>query len=269
MLDWVPPETELVTDVSPADWVLQALRPWALEGGVRLWSFMPAGYEALARVFHPVRERSGMTSTWRALAAKRGISLTPDISFLEVSGLDPEDQNGLDDLAPMDGNLPAPESEALARVLRPHARRSESCWFCLWEGNGAFWSGAHTEVSSYSDGASESEKHPYVATVAARMQDEVLGSTPRVMAQARNYFLFKGPLEAACGFEPATWHLSPNLWWPDDRSWCVITEIEGYSTYVGGSRAAIDDVLSATDLEAIEVPRDVHMDPGPYVPFWR
>jgi hypothetical protein len=257
-------------DTSPADWVIRALRPWALEGGVRLWSFMPDGFDAYARVLHPVREGVELT-TWAELGSRRGVPLMPDIAFVEVSDLDPRDQDGLDYLAPIEGDLPAAECEALSRILRPHTRSPRTCWFCLWEGSGLFWSGAHTQIHSYD--ASSSEQQRYEATVrkreADREQDELLGSMPRVMAQERRHFLFKGPLEAACGFEPANWKLSPNLWWPDDRSWCVITEIEGFSTYVGGSRAAIDDLLSATDLEAIEVHHDVHMDPGAFVPFWR
>ncbi len=43
-----------------------------------------------------------------------------------------------------------------------------------------------------------------------------------------------------------------------------MTEVDGYSTYVGGSRGAIADVTASRKLEAIEVPFDVHMDPECY-----
>ena len=43
---------------------------------------------------------------------------------------------------------------------------------------------------------------------------------------------------------------SPNLWWPDDRAWCVATEIDLAWTYVGGSAALISDVLASPRLEA-------------------
>jgi hypothetical protein len=43
---------------------------------------------------------------------------------------------------------------------------------------------------------------------------------------------------------------SPNLWWPDDRAWCVATEIDLAWTYLGGSTALISDVLSKPRLEA-------------------
>ncbi len=74
-------------------------------------------------------------------------------------------------------------------------------------------------------------------------------------------------MDVACGFESSG--LSPNLWWPDDRSWIVVTEIDGYSTYVGGSLAAITEIVTSLDVEAIEVSLEVCMDPGPYPPRWR
>jgi hypothetical protein len=86
-----------------------------------------------------------------------------------------------------------------------------------------------------------------------------------VEAYARHYFLFRGRLDAACTFEPSGWYTSPNLWWPDDRAWIVVTEIDGFSTYVGGSRAMLQDVLASPDMEAIEVTLDTHMDPEPPV----
>jgi hypothetical protein len=42
----------------------------------------------------------------------------------------------------------------------------------------------------------------------------------------------------------------PNVWRPDDRAG-VSTEIDLAWTYVGGSRTAIDDVLSEPRLEAL------------------
>jgi hypothetical protein len=58
--------------------------------------------------------------------------------------------------------------------------------------------------------------------------------------------LFKGPLSSAIG------HLEgPNLWWPDDRSWCVASEIDFPYTYVGGSKPLIEDILADPALEAL------------------
>jgi len=46
---------------------------------------------------------------------------------------------------------------------------------------------------------------------------------------------------------------SPNLWWPRDHAWCVASEIDFCSTYLGGSRALVERVLADESLEAIPV----------------
>jgi hypothetical protein len=52
------------------------------------------------------------------------------------------------------------------------------------------------------------------------------------------------------------------MWWPSDRAWFVATEVDGFSTYAGGSQAAIDDVLASSELEAIQVTARTPLDPG-------
>jgi hypothetical protein len=54
------------------------------------------------------------------------------------------------------------------------------------------------------------------------------------------------------------------MWWPADRAWFVATEVDGFSTYVGGTPAAIAAVLASADLEAIAVTAETPIDPGPF-----
>ena len=84
---------------------------------------------------------------------------------------------------------------------------------------------------------------------------------PRVRLPGRDYILLEGPLDSVneigertdwqgrSHFEP----YAPNLWWPDDRAWCVATEIDLDSTYVGGSTVLVRDLLNDQRLEALEV----------------
>lgn len=273
MLEWLPPGTELVRDVSAAAWILAELKPWDVAQGVRLHSFAPSGFASYARIFHPAGSSPAFGGAleqdrgvrWRALGRERGIDLSSDVSFSEVSGVDPEDQDRFDEIQPDDGNLPRGTCAALARILSSHTKDPDACWFCLWEGNGAFWSGSHTPLY-------EGERDPRRVEelrAEAKAQDDLLEHTPRVEAQDRAYFLFRGPLVAASSFAPDGWYTSPNLWWPDDRAWIVVTEVDGYSTYLGGPESLVADVLGSLEVEAIEVSSDVHMDPGPYRPRWR
>jgi hypothetical protein len=271
VLSWLPPRVELMTDVSPADWVVDNLKPWD-PTGARVESFVPTGFEAYARIFHPAGFRPARRRVldpaigrrWADLARERGLELTADVAFVEVTGLEPG-EDALDDLAPREGNLPPETCDALAALFRPHTRTPAMVWFCLWDRNGAFWSTSHSPL--YPADARREEIARYQAD--AQAQDGLLKSTPLVAAHVRSYFLFRGPLDASCSFEPAGWYTSANLWWPDDRAWIVETEVDGYSTYVGASRVALDDLLASSQVEAIEVTLDTHMDPGPYRPRWR
>jgi hypothetical protein len=40
------------------------------------------------------------------------------------------------------------------------------------------------------------------------------------------------------------------MWWPADRAWCVVTDVDLVTTYVGGSAGCIADLLATEGLEA-------------------
>ncbi|OJV81174.1 MAG: hypothetical protein BGO37_17060 [Cellulomonas sp. 73-92] len=90
----------------------------------------------------------------------------------------------------------------------------------------------------------------------------VLGG-PMLELPGRHHMLFAGSLDDVGAlaegaaradvrpFRPGT--RTPSLLWPDDRSWCVATEVDLDSTLVGGPRRLIDTVLADETLEALEV----------------
>jgi hypothetical protein len=53
---------------------------------------------------------------------------------------------------------------------------------------------------------------------------------------------------------PGGW--APTMWWPEDRAWCVRTDIDGCSTYLAASAACISALTSLTTLEGIPVDAD-------------
>jgi hypothetical protein len=46
---------------------------------------------------------------------------------------------------------------------------------------------------------------------------------------------------------------SPNLWWPEDRAWCVATEIDLMTTYIGASHRCVQAIVEHPGLEAAAV----------------
>ena len=78
----------------------------------------------------------------------------------------------------------------------------------------------------------------------------VADAAPGLTGDAR-HLLVRGPLTlAAANFVPEPAEQGPSLWWPADRAWCVVTDPNLTSTYVGGTAAAIADVLAADGIDA-------------------
>jgi hypothetical protein len=140
------------------------------------------------------------------------------------------------DEPPRDGSLEEHECRILAEALAGFTTTPEQCWFCLWDGWG----------------------------VGLPAPDAGL---PRVRNQYRNYFLFTGPVASATSFRGVTraewdpelafpWFQSPSLWWPEDRAWCVGTEIDGYSTYVAGRSDCLDALIHDPRFDVLPVQVD-------------
>ena len=257
MFDWLRPDVELARDLSPSAWIVSTLEPWSSDG-VRLASFMPDGLEAVARVFHPFEDWDGGKTTWRRwseVGAERRISIDTETSAEEVVGADAVGTQGF----PAEGELPEPVCGSLIDILAGETRTPETCWFALWSGWGLLRSGA-----AYLSPGGPSRKQIRQQRRNQRREEAALGEIPQISephgSTGRRYLLFRGPIDAACAFEPMQGHsVSPSFWWPDDRAWTVVTEIDGHSTYVGGTRGAIDTILGSPQLEAIEVDRHVRI----------
>ena len=241
-----------------ADWVAKALSngEWGHVSGV-----IPSGFEAYAAVRHPAWRcdcteenladlRSGYEIgrpiRWAEVAesdipvvygyamhTKRRITLVrqtqyrrlqtgdwvvdelPDAELILV--LQPGDAwiTG-----PREGSLESGLARTLQSVLAQETAGSVPCWFGIWEGFG--W-----------------------LTEAQR-------AAPAIEAPGRRWRLFRAPLDHLeqsweSGFENQT----SNLAWPEDRSWCLATEIDAEVTYVGGSKDLINAILDAPGLEAV------------------
>ncbi|WP_119699068.1 hypothetical protein [Rhodococcus ruber] len=53
--------------------------------------------------------------------------------------------------------------------------------------------------------------------------------------------------------------LSLNPWWPQDRAWCVATDIDLGTSYVGGSRQCVEAILDRPELEAFEISAEMNV----------
>jgi len=243
------------SDVRQADWIARALTPW--EGDYTITGVIPAGFEAYARVLHPVDtpENGGSLVRWADVAAWSGMPLRPDAQYHSVA-LPPTDPGGSppgDGQSPLEGSLYTGDAMALASIAREWTATPQDCWFCVWDGYG--WDGPSVSAYLAADGEPP-------AIVEEPRRDPVPGQVrdgPRVLLPHREYLLYRGPAEDVVA--PARLHGTrgqcANLWWPADRSWCVASEIDLPWTYVGGWPELISAILADERIEALPAtPRD-------------
>jgi hypothetical protein len=225
-------------EVEAADWIRDRLHPFAQDVG----SVVPPGFDAYARIFHPAWRRSDGDQTevrWSEVAASSGRTMHAEMQFHSIAAPLPGYQTGPVpwDSEPRLGVLPRHQTNALIGLLAKHTSTPDRCWFCLWEGYGYLTGGrAVAYLWAGEPGATRPPPPPPPPKL----------KKSRVRIPARDYLLFTGAVAQGEG-----WDDGPNLWWPDDRSWCVASEIDLPYTYVGGSTKLIEDILADPPLEAL------------------
>jgi hypothetical protein len=229
MLEW-PGE------VGAAAWIVDRLHPFARDLG----SVLPEGFAAYARLLHPAsRAESGrhVRVTWAELAAQAGVTLHATTRFEELErtaasqAIKPPEVGTLDERA----------LRALVERLAASTATPQSCWLGWWEGYGWMQGPpALAELLAPGSPVGATERFPPPAPVG-----------PRVEVPGRSLVLYRGDIGDAAAFCRPPASQSPNLWWPDDHAWCVASEIDFRSTYLGGSRELIDRVRDDEHLEAI------------------
>ena len=117
---------------------------------------------------------------------------------------------------PEEGSVPPDLALPLVGLLRAATTTPDSCWFGLWDGFGFL---------------SEAER-----------------SGASIAAQHRRWLLYRGAAEQLTNsFD--SWTQSANLVWPEDRSWCLATEIDAECTVIAGSAKLISAIHDEPGLE--------------------
>jgi hypothetical protein len=218
-----PSDVVWAMDVSPADWI----GPRLGEFGTSVTSVIPGGFETYARVLHPADSFGGGLVRWADVATWSGLPLRSNGQFHSIA-LPPEapQHEAPWHGSPRQGSLVEPDAERLVELLRQWTTTPDQCWFCIWDGYG--W------------------------------QTRTDRSEPRVHLPNRDYLLSVGPIEAVASttlFEERG--QTPNLWWPEDKAWCVASEIDFPWTYVGGSADMVAQLTEDKRIEALEIDPEV------------
>lgn len=236
-------------EVKAADWIRDRVHPFAQDVG----SVVPAGFDAYARIFHPAwRSEVGtlIEVRWSEVAEWSGRTVHAEMQFHSISMPIPARHTGPYPWSgePRLGVLSVQQASALIGLLAKHTSTPDHCWFCLWDGYGYLTGAIAPLVARVSDhGYSGRPVPPRSAIRPPRPKLK----TSRVRLPGRDYLLFTGPVAKGEGCVDG-----PNLWWPEDRSWCVASEIDFPYTYVGGSNKLIEEILAHRLLEALPATLD-------------
>ncbi|MCY3884645.1 MAG: hypothetical protein OXG24_06955 [Gammaproteobacteria bacterium] len=124
---------------------------------------------------------------------------------------------------PKEGTLEPDQARTLRNVLARETENSALCWFGIWEGFG------------------------YLT--------EAQRTAPTIEAPDRRWHLFRATLDHLELSLGGDWfeYQTANLAWPDNRNWCLATEIDAEVTYVGGDKDLITAILDEPSLEAVPV----------------
>ncbi len=245
-----PEGLEPAHDLTPARWVGSTLED-RTDRPLRVRDMIPPVFDAFARILHqPRTEDEGQPSSgaWSRRAAELGHGFDPAASWWDVIGTPPfGGEQG--DSVPEIGRLTKHEVERLASVLDSSDDR-DVCWFGIWSGWGFLSPRGHAELRPRGGWFSELRERRRGNREARRCEDRM---PPQMTVIGEGCFLIRGTVSDAARFTFNGWFQSPTLWWPDDRTWFVHTHIDATSTYLGGSRDAVDRLIGEQIFEVFEV----------------
>jgi hypothetical protein len=249
-----PQGTELQLDTAPADWIADRMLSWGRDVGTRVCAIVPTGYDAYVRVFHHAEERPGSESIrrrWDELAQRSGRQMHPAVQFDRFGWPTP----------PQEGSLDRDEATALVSMLRAHTTTPNICWLAVWNGFGHLAGLVSVRVARERGLRAWLQRRRAVRGDMFQPPSD-LADAPTVSLPAREYFLYRGPIDVVPRFEHMPGHLqTPNMWWPEDRAWFVATEIDFNSTLVACTRACAETLLlPANGLEVMEVSAETRLD---------
>ncbi|SEJ44989.1 hypothetical protein [Demequina mangrovi] len=250
--------------------------------------FAGAGFEAYARILHPLDGRrldwtdrgDGVVPrvvdermwTWAEAAHALGRELSPLVataeSLLGIGGARWDD--GWEADIPRLGWLDPALFAALVPVLAGATSTPDDAVLGVWGG----WAELHGDEGAVATLALAGEGVPVMygrPGVGREVRDALregalLAVPPRdgwSEAAYRDYLLLGCALseladpdwgyDAGLGWDRPWRSPTPQLVWPADHAWLVSTEIDLDSTFVAGSRALVDAVLRVPGLEVVEV----------------
>lgn len=241
------------SDFHAADWVAQGVR-----NDYSVACVVPDVFEDYARVFHPAL-LCEVEVRWADVASANNRVMHPAAEWGSLTGSwRLQEQSDLWDQVPRTGELPERLAKRLAEALAPYTREPGRCLFGVWEG----W-GVSGVMMLFREGTSQEDARRTKKAAEAKLaawQDSLRSAPTLALPSQRQMHVLEGSLDGVSEFYEEQYRQTPSLWWPADRAWCVGTDIDLMTTYVGGSREAISALLDDEQLEALRVSAGQRVD---------
>jgi hypothetical protein len=230
-------------------------------------------------------------TTWADTAAAFGTVMHPLAQWQRIVRT-PADEDwrtrvspdGREFSAPLEGELAPAHLAAIAEHLVAHTRTPDAGFAALWEGRGglvgflgdtpsrAFLT--FTDDPNHQAMLNRSTHDPFnnvfrKPTWQEGILSREISEGPRLALPGRDHLLFSAAPRAFAdpewvldapwrdrvgeehGFAPSAQH--PNILWPEDRAWVMVSEIDFDSTIVAGSIALVREICDDPRLEAMPI----------------
>jgi hypothetical protein len=246
---------EPAEDAAPAGWLTR-------DAGASptFHTMVPEDFDVYARVFHPAR-LGDREVRWAEVAEANGRTMHGAAEWGQLTGSWKLDQQGgLWDSDPFNGHTPERQALHLGALLAKHTGTPQRCWFGVWEGWGGWRDPGSAEIVLVRTGTSYAERVEIERRRRERARADwapwqsIMSRAPTFEMPSRTMHLVRCPL-ADIGSFYGDYANAPNIWWPEDRAWCVGSDVDLMSTYLGGTAAMVEAVTRERDLEALAIPR--------------
>jgi hypothetical protein len=244
---------------------------------------IPSGFDAYARILHPstvtrydpkgngdIEEDYTQESwTWARIAEHTQTVVHPQVQWIRVTG------HQYDSL-PLPGNRsadPPPLGHLapliLARVMMiagKHTTTADEVTAALWEGWGITSGSTTLFAASVLESETGSEEGRSLQPLRPRVDDtlsRLLSQGPFLELPGRRYVLLSTstaelvdpawPLRAGMGWTERIPRPMPQLIWPADHAWALVSEIDFDSTLVGGTHDFVNEIMNDPAVEAVRV----------------
>jgi hypothetical protein len=226
---------------------------------------VPGDFDAYARVFHPAFDRQRHPVSWAQVARVRETTPHREMQWHSILGLRnadelrgsyyPHDGSGVKWMGsdPPIGTMDIETLDALCEVLANHSADVTRCFFGLCT--------IHGWLDSLSAGGKlppllelPFDRNHIVLTGPLSAVDQIVDNWfTDASIQIESVGKHNQDLPAPLNPSQPLQREAPNLIWPADESWFVVTDVDFDSTLVGGDTALIDAIVKSPNLEAWHV----------------